>query len=748
MKIVVYTAIAITIAFITPVGVCQQETPVGVRAIGMGETFVATADDATAITWNPAGISQLRHYALSTMYAKLFEVTDVNHLGLAIPISEGKVLGADWIHNSIGDSEVGFALDQFDLSYGHKIGQALAVGANLKYISTRLSLEGNSRGEKASGWGSDIGLIFKLPNLSRASVGFSAKNLLGLKGASGFASGTSLIFNNGRSDLLFPASYKIGLAYHPNHKWLLGADLGRFGHIGAEFTPHSNLTLRAGMQKDLKNLKSEALNYSMGGSLRYKWGEFNYAYLIPPSLPATSLFSVTFSLDLWSLPIKIESIKFREIYPVHQYFYAKVYRPAKATTLPPSELDQEAQEAQEAQEEPSKITLQTEDNIGRIWLKNLSDEPLDLKVKIHIDKYTNKGGTEAIQRVHIEPNQRISIPFERLVLNEESLQLLYPKAVEAKVEVIDLAAESRRKATASASVTIQARNNTKLDDIAKLASFITPKNRAVSEFAQGVINQHEELIKSHSSKLNQNLLKALLIFNELYGISYTKDPNLPFESGKIDEIKFPAEMLRDLTQYTQYNSNSNSNSNSTPTQSAALLTPLGDCDDTTALFCSLLESIGIRTALIKKAKHVLMAFDLGGISLEQLDLIEQPEQPEQPEQSEPSGPAKEAKQAETDHKLPEFYIGIGGYAWIPIETTLIKEGFLRAWLKGIEETKSEVKDSITTQDAWEIYGSVNLVEGGWKPEFSSNEATYRKTIDDLNNPFLKTIIEKYGGLIK
>jgi hypothetical protein len=258
-----------------------------------------------------------------------------------------------------------------------------------------------------------------------------------------------------------------------------------------------------------------------------------------------------------------------------------------------------------------------------------------------------------------------------------------------------------------------------------------------------VINRHEELIKSHSSKLNQNLLKALLIFNELYGISYTKDPNLPFESGKIDEIKFPAEMLRDLTQYTQ--SNSNSNSNSTPTQSTqstVLPTPLGDCDDTTALFCSLLESIGIRTALIKKAKHVLMAFDLGGISLEQLDLIEP---------SEPAGSAKSAKEvkpAETDSKIPEFYIGIGGYAWIPIETTLIKEGFLRAWLKGIEETKSEVKDSITTQDAWEIYGSVNLVEGGWKPEFSSNEATYRKTIDDLNNPFLKTIIEKYGGLIK
>ena len=47
----------------------------------------------------------------------------------------------------------------------------------------------------------------------------------------------------------------------------------------------------------------------------------------------------------------------------------------------------------------------------------------------------------------------------------------------------------------------------------------------------------------------------------------------------------------------------------------------GDCDDSTALYCSLLESVGIKTALIQLPNHVLMAFDLGTISVKQAQEI-------------------------------------------------------------------------------------------------------------------------------
>lgn len=37
---------------------------IGARALGMGDAFVAVADDETAVYWNPAGITQIGHFSL------------------------------------------------------------------------------------------------------------------------------------------------------------------------------------------------------------------------------------------------------------------------------------------------------------------------------------------------------------------------------------------------------------------------------------------------------------------------------------------------------------------------------------------------------------------------------------------------------------------------------------------------------------------------------------------------------------
>src|SRR6478752_2017533 len=42
----------------------QPEPPVGVRAAGMGGAFVAVADDATAVHWNPAGLATGSFFSL------------------------------------------------------------------------------------------------------------------------------------------------------------------------------------------------------------------------------------------------------------------------------------------------------------------------------------------------------------------------------------------------------------------------------------------------------------------------------------------------------------------------------------------------------------------------------------------------------------------------------------------------------------------------------------------------------------
>jgi len=44
----------------------------GVRAAALGEAFVALADDASALYWNPAGLGQLPDYHLSFTHHQWF----------------------------------------------------------------------------------------------------------------------------------------------------------------------------------------------------------------------------------------------------------------------------------------------------------------------------------------------------------------------------------------------------------------------------------------------------------------------------------------------------------------------------------------------------------------------------------------------------------------------------------------------------------------------------------------------------
>ena len=60
------------------VGIASSPNPVGsgARAVGMGGAFIAIADDATAASWNPAGLTQLETPELSLVGAKVFRSED------------------------------------------------------------------------------------------------------------------------------------------------------------------------------------------------------------------------------------------------------------------------------------------------------------------------------------------------------------------------------------------------------------------------------------------------------------------------------------------------------------------------------------------------------------------------------------------------------------------------------------------------------------------------------------------------
>ncbi|CUS76759.1 Uncharacterised protein family (UPF0164) [Candidatus Kryptonium thompsonii] len=62
------------------------EIPVGGRATGMGASFVAVANDASAIYWNPGGISRFDRIEAIFQYTSWIADIKFGFIGVAIPV--------------------------------------------------------------------------------------------------------------------------------------------------------------------------------------------------------------------------------------------------------------------------------------------------------------------------------------------------------------------------------------------------------------------------------------------------------------------------------------------------------------------------------------------------------------------------------------------------------------------------------------------------------------------------------------
>src|SRR5437879_7830560 len=77
---------------------------VGARALGLGSAYTSIADDATALHWNPAGLSRISRKEISAMHAQLFADTRFDFLGYAHPTPKG-TFGIGAVYLSQGELE-------------------------------------------------------------------------------------------------------------------------------------------------------------------------------------------------------------------------------------------------------------------------------------------------------------------------------------------------------------------------------------------------------------------------------------------------------------------------------------------------------------------------------------------------------------------------------------------------------------------------------------------------------------------
>lgn len=247
------------------------------------------------------------------------------------------------------------------------------------------------------------------------------------------------------------------------------------------------------------------------------------------------------------------------------------------------------------------------------------------------------------------------------LFNKKVLEISEAETLSVRIDINYSAGSKNYSDTIIQSIRLNDRNAITWDDDRKVAAFVTPKDPVVLKYAKRVV----AMVNDRASlTLNKNLLLAMRIFEamRISGLVYVIDPSTPYQEysktgGAVDFLQFPRHTL-------EYGA--------------------GDCDDLSILFNSLLESIGIKTAFITVPGHIFTAFNIG----------------------------MPPDRASRYFSHPEHLIFMEGQSWLPIETTALDQGFLKAWEKGAGlymryDALGEM-NLFTTEEAWRIFEPVGV----------------------------------------
>lgn len=180
--------------FMGLVNVCQGQSKVGTtavpflgisvgpRATAMGGAFTAMCNDATALYYNPGGISQMENSQFLVSHTGWLVNTSLNWIGFVFKLDPSNAIGIHVTHLDYGEEDVTTveqpegtgekwtALDfAAGLSYARNLTDRFSIGGSIKYIQQRLW------NESASAFALDIGLLF-VTDFNGMKLGMSISN--------------------------------------------------------------------------------------------------------------------------------------------------------------------------------------------------------------------------------------------------------------------------------------------------------------------------------------------------------------------------------------------------------------------------------------------------------------------------------------------------------------------------------------------------------------------------------------------
>lgn len=259
------------------------------RTLGLGGAFVAVADEATAVAWNPAGLALLVPNELRFETARLFEDTSLNAFNFAVPGNRLPSFGLSVLSLSSGEfqrtNELNDPLGSFKqsetayiFSMAKHINTRFAIGTNVKLV--RQNVEEFS----GTGFGLDLGAIYSVT--PSVKVGVSALNL----------GGPNVTLRDTKET--YPVEFRAGFsAVVLNGRGLLTAEVdqsepGMRFRGGSEYWVQPMIGLRVGMNEQEP---SGGLSYRFASKYQFDYGVQDHAMGLTHRLGLTYRFGGFFA---------------------------------------------------------------------------------------------------------------------------------------------------------------------------------------------------------------------------------------------------------------------------------------------------------------------------------------------------------------------------------------------------------------------------------------------------------------------
>lgn len=331
--------------------------------------------------------------------------------------------------------------------------------------------------------------------------------------------------------------------------------------------------------------------------------------------------------------------------------------------------------------------LYKENPIGTITLTNKeSAEIRDVTIHFKAANYTSTA-LECIKVPFL--NRGESVPFFLYADFSKTIQNFTEKG-KIPGEIIisyNLLGESR-SVSRPVTINVNSRNTLRWTDKYQIASFVSPNAPEVLDYSKYMVGVARNNLRTG---LNKKMQFAMYLFEGLKvgGINLSNDDITPYTEFHQDNS---------LTDYIQY-----------PFQTLAYHS--GDMDDLGLLFAAVLESVGIKAALIPLKNDFIVAYGL--------DMT----------------PRKARDHFEGLDKL----LTIDNQIWMPLSISVLREGFINSWFHGINNISAALAEGedievIMLNQAWTVYPPTGI---------RGTEAQFQKPSEELVVRSVETDLMRY-----